>query len=255
MSPRTPVSAVIITLNAGSVLGPCLASLDFADEILVVDAGSTDHTLELARQAGARIIEQPWLGFGPQKQFAATMARHPWILSLDADERISPELRASLLQTLTGVPRHHAFRMARRNRFMGRWLGHGEGYPDPNLRLYHRDHAHWSLDPIHEHVITTGTVGWLSGDLLHESEQSLETYLAKQNHYTTLQAQRLLARGQRPRFHHLLLNPLVRFIKFYLIRRGFLDGIPGLVHVVIGCGNSFFKYAKAMAMFSKKSAG
>ncbi|MBF0153599.1 MAG: glycosyltransferase family 2 protein [Magnetococcales bacterium] len=245
---RIPLSAVIITLDAAKVLSPCLASLDFVDEILVVDSGSSDQTLDLARQAGARILHQPWLGFGPQKQFAVSQAQHPWVLCLDADERISPELKQSILATLRATPKHQAFRMARRNRFMGRWLSHGEGYPDPNLRLYHRDHGMWSQDPIHEHVLATGTVGWLHGDLLHESAPSLDEYLAKQNRYTTLQAHRLVERGYHPRLRHLLLNPVLRFIKFYLLRLGCLDGLPGLVHVLIGCGNSFTKYAKAMAL-------
>ncbi|MBF0322859.1 MAG: glycosyltransferase family 2 protein, partial [Magnetococcales bacterium] len=211
-----------------------------------VDAGSTDATLERARQAGATTLHQTWLGFGAQKQYAISQARHPWVLCLDADERVSPELQRSVLAILATPPLHHAYRMARCNRFMGRWLRHGEGYPDPNLRLFHRDHAAWSQDPIHEHVVATGPVGWLAVDLLHESAPTLEAYLAKQNRYTTLQAQQLVARGRFPHLHHLLLNPLLRFIKFYLLRLGFLDGLPGLVHVLIGCNNSLMKYAKAM---------
>src|SRR3990170_4919633 len=141
-----------------------------------------------------------------------------------------------------------AYDMPRCNRFMGRWLRHGEGYPDPNLRLFHRSHAHWSDDPIHEHVVTTEPVGRLDGDLLHDTATSLADYLDKQNRYTTLQAERLHAQGKRVGAARLLLSPLARFIKFYFLRRGFLDGVPGLVHIAIGCFNSFMKYAKLMQL-------
>ncbi|MBF0401064.1 MAG: glycosyltransferase family 2 protein [Magnetococcales bacterium] len=241
-----PLSVVIITCEAAALLPDCLASLDFADEIVVVDSGSRDGTVEMARAAGARVLLQPWLGYGAQKQFAVQQAKHAWVLCLDADERVSAALRLQLLQEMV-APRFFAYDMPRCNRFMGRWLRHGEGYPDRVLRLFHRDHACWSQDPIHERVETQAVVGHLSGDMLHESAQSLELYLAKQNRYTTLQAQQLLAAGKPVGLRHLLWSPLLRFIKFYLLRRGFMDGVPGLVHIVIGCFNSFSKYAKVMA--------
>src|SRR3989344_4451546 len=150
---RVPLSAVIITRNAASRIEPCLQSVAFADEILIVDSGSTDATLEIARRYGARVIHQDWLGYGKQKEFAAGQARNKWILSLDADERVSEELRQSIQEALV-APRFQACRMARRNRFMGRWLRHGEGYPDWLLRLDQREHAHWSDDPGHEKVET-----------------------------------------------------------------------------------------------------
>jgi hypothetical protein len=131
---------------------------------------------------------------------------------------------------------------------MGRWLRHGEGYPDPNLRLFHRGHARWSDDPIHEHIVTIEPVGRLDGDLLHATETTLADYLAKQNRYTSLQAERLHAQGKRVSAWRLVLSPLARFIKFYFLRLGFLDGVPGLVHIVIGCHNSFMKYAKLMQL-------
>ncbi len=241
-----PLSAVIITCDAAAVLADCLASLDFVDEIVVVDSGSRDETVAMARAAGARVVTQSWLGYGPQKQYAVTQATHDWVFCLDADERVSDPLRTQLLQELA-APRFHAYAMPRCNRFMGRWLRHGEGYPDLSVRLFHRDHGRWSSDPVHERVESAGPVGRLRGDLLHESAQSLEEYLAKQNRYTTLQARERLASGRRVGWGQLWLSPLLRFIKFYLLRRGFLDGIPGLVHVGIGCFNSFIKYAKVMA--------
>jgi glycosyltransferase involved in cell wall biosynthesis len=240
---RELLSAVIITRDAGTQLEACLRGLDFVDEVLVVDSGSRDNTVELARACGARVLHQDWLGYGPQKQFAAEQARHDWILSLDADERLSDTLRADISRELDG-PRVYAYVMPRCNRFMGRWLRHGEGYPDLSLRLFHRGHARWSDDSIHEKVIADGPVGRLQGDLLHESHTTIADYLSKQNRYTTLQAEQLHACGKRAGVAKMLLSPLFRFVKFYFFRLGFLDGIPGLVHILIGCFNTFSKYAK-----------
>ena len=277
---RLPLSAVLITLNAASQLEACLASLAFADEILIVDSGSTDDTRTIAAKHGARIIEHAWLGFGPQKQFAVEEAAHDWVLCLDADERVTPALRASIEETLVAQrsPANGQYRpmwrMARANVFMGRILRHGEGYPDWNLRLFDRRQARWSNDPVHEHVVPVATTevanqagnaadasegrsdgtaavapvatpaGTLNGDLLHESSETLASYLAKQNRYTDLQAAQLFAAGKSAGWARIALAPLVRFIKFYLVRLGFLDGIPGLVHILIGCQNSMMKYAK-----------
>lgn len=247
-SPRAPLSAVVITRNAASQLDACLVSLAFADEILVVDSESTDETVALAEARGARVIrKREWLGYGKQKQFAVDNAKHDWVLCLDADERVSEELRAAILTELE-APRGYVYSMPRCNRFMGRWLRHGEGYPDWNTRLFHRAHARWSTDQVHENVLTTDSVYRLGGDLLHDSAETLERYLEKQNLYTTLQAQLLAAEGRRANSLHMLFSPVVRFLKFYVFRLGFLDGVAGLVHISIGCMNSFVKYAKLAAM-------
>lgn len=251
MSARLPLSAVIITCNEERRLKACLESVAFADEIMVVDSGSTDRTPEIALQYGARVVRQEWLGFGRQKQFAVSCATHDWVLCLDADERVSDELRAGI-EAAMRKPLWGAYRFPRCNRFMGRWLKHGEGYPDWSLRLFHRAHSRWSEDAIHEKVLVDTTVGALRGDLLHESEESIQAYLDKQNVYTTLQAETLHREGRRAHIGHLLASPLLRFIKFYLVRRGFLDGVPGLIHILIGCFNSFAKYAKLMALNKRK---
>ena len=243
----TPLSAVIITYNAAAQLDSCLASLPPVQEILVVDSGSDDDTRLIAERHGARFIHQDWLGYGAQKQAAVDMAANDWVLCLDADEWLSDELRSSITQTLVD-PRHMAYEFPRCNRFMGRWLRHGEGYPDLSLRLFDRRHAGWSDDPIHEKVVANGPVGRLSGDLMHESATSLEDYLAKQNRYTTLQAEQMSKAGKRAGAGKMVFNPLYRFIRFYLFRLGFLDGLPGLVHISIGCFNTFMKYAKLISM-------
>jgi glycosyltransferase involved in cell wall biosynthesis len=242
-----PLSVALIARNAAAQLGHCLASVAFADEIIVVDSGSTDGTVELAARHGARVIQREWPGFGAQKQFAVEAARHDWVLCVDADERVSLELRERIIAELK-APRGFVYAMPRRNRFLGRWLRHGEGYPDWSVRLFHRAHAHWGSETVHEKVISRSPVLKLYGDLLHDSAETLEKYLDKQNRYTSLQAESMHAAGRRANVVQLVVSPFLRFIKYYLLRLGFLDGVPGLVHITIGCMNSFNKYAKLKAL-------
>lgn len=249
MTERQALSAVLITRDCATTLAATLASLAFCDEIVVVDSGSSDATCQIAEDAGARLIRQDWLGFGPQKQFAVDQARHDWVLCVDGDEVITPALQEEIRKELA-APSHRAFEFPRCNRFLGRYLRHGEGYPDLSLRLFDRRHARWSDDLVHEKVITLGDVGRLRSDMLHHSEESLESYLAKQNRYTTLAAEALVTEGFEPTATKLWLSPIFRFLKFYVVRRGFLDGGAGLVHIGIGCFNSFIKYAKVIEIRS-----
>ena len=244
---KIPVTVAVIALNAERQLGELLAGAGFADEVLVVDSGSTDGTVALAESRGARVIRKEWQGFGRQKQLAVSEARNDWVLCLDADERVTPELERSIRAAIADG-RYKAWRIARRNRFLGAWLAHGEGYPDWTLRLFHRGHASWSNDEVHETVLTTAKVGRLEGDLLHDSAEDVATYLAKQNRYTTLHAQALHRQGVRAGYAKLLVNPVVRFLKFYVFKLGFLDGGPGFAHVVIGCNNTFHKYLKLIEL-------
>ena len=238
-----PLSVVIISKNEASVITACLDSVaGLADEVVVLDSGSTDGTCDVCSARGARVIETDWLGFGPQKNRAVLAAANDWVLCLDADERVSPELLNSIKTTLVD-PKYSAYRCARRNRFLGRYLRHGEGYPDWSLRLFDRRVAHWSPDAVHEKVICEAPVGELAGDLLHDSAETLESYLAKQNRYTSLAAESDVGRREVSAAR-LVLSPLVRFVKFYFLHGGFRDGVPGLVHIAIGCFNSFIKYAK-----------
>jgi glycosyltransferase involved in cell wall biosynthesis len=245
--PRAALSAVLITRNAVAVLEPCLESLAFADEIVIVDSASGDATLEIAARHGARVVQKEWLGYGRQKQFAVEQAKNDWVLCIDADERVSPELAASV-QAALAAPVSPVYRMARRNRFFGRWLSHGEGYPDWSPRLFNRMNARWSDDLVHEKVLYAVTPGTLQGDLLHDSSDDLSTYLERQNRYTTLAARQAYELGRSAGVFHLLMSPVVRFFKFYVLRLGFLDGLPGLIHISIGCMNSYMKYAKLMEL-------
>jgi glycosyltransferase involved in cell wall biosynthesis len=245
--PPLALTLVVITRDAAASLAECLNSARFASQTIVIDSGSGDDTAQIAKNCGALVIEQAWLGFGPQKNFAVAQAANDWVLCLDADEFLSPELALEIRSALEHA-RFNAYEMPRRNRFLGRWLAHGEGYPDWNLRLFDRRHARWSDDVVHEHVQADGKVGRLRGDLMHTSGESLEAYLVKQNRYTTLQAEGLFARGERFSAARLVVSPIVRFLRFYFLRAGFLDGVAGLVHISIGCFNSFSKYAKLRAL-------
>ena len=257
MSGPFPLSLCVITRDAAAQLAECLASVPFAAEIVVVDSGSRDDTVEIARRFGARVIEREWQGFGAQKHFAVSAATHDWVLCLDADERLTPELAAAIGAAMGkrgGEPAPVAYAMARRNRFLGRWLAHGEGYPDWNVRLFDRRRARWSDDPVHENVVVDGNVGRLGGDLLHASAESLAAYVAKQNRYTTLQAEAMHARGERASALRLALSPCARFLRYYVVRLGFLDGVAGLVHIGIGSFASFLKYAKLRALCAHADA-
>jgi len=253
--PETRLSVVVITHNASATLSRCLKSADFADETLVVDCGSDDDTAEIARAHGARLLLEQWRGFGAQKQFASEQASYDWVLCLDSDEVVSDSLRHSIELALSGLDTSQtdpaAFSFARRNHFLGRALLHGEGYPDLSLRLFDRRRAHWSDDTVHEKVVVNGEQVTLAGDLLHYSGDDLTTYLSKQNRYSTLAAQSGVASGQRASMSRALGSALLRFVKYYLLRRGFLDGWPGLVHILIGCSNSFFKYVKMLEINNK----
>jgi len=248
VSPR--LSVVILTRDNAETLPDTLASVAFADEIVVVDSGSSDGTAEIARRYGARLVQKEWLGFGRQKQYAVDQARHDWVLCLDADETVSPQLAASI-QAALAAPVSPVYRMPRRNRFLGRWLSHGEGYPDWSPRLFNRMNARWSDDLVHEKVLYAVTPGTLQGDLMHDSSDDLAAYLERQNRYTTLAARQAYELGRSAGFFHILMSPVVRFLKFYVFRLGFLDGMPGLLHISIGCMNSYLKYAKLIELHGR----
>ena len=213
----------------------------------MVDSGSSDGSTKIAQRFNARVVEKQWLGFGRQKQFAVEQATHDWVLCIDADEWVSEELAASIARALAN-PVSPVYRMSRCNRFFGRWLRHGEGYPDWSPRLFDRRSARWSDDQVHEKVLYGVTPGTLKGDLMHESAESLRAYLDKQNRYTSLAAQQLFDQGKTASALQLVGSPLVRFLKFYIFRLGVLDGLPGLAHIAIGSMNSFMKYAKLAEM-------
>lgn len=244
------LSVVLITLNEAANLPRTLARVRWAQEIIVVDSGSTDGTLETARQAGARIFEEPWKGFGPQKNSAIARATSDWILSLDADEEVSPELVAEIQALLAGNPLFNAYRVPRLNHFLGRPLHHGGYWPDLKIRLFRRGAAQFQDRPVHESMQATGPVGMLRNPLLHHCYPTLEDYIEHMNRYSTSGAQMLVSAGRAPRSLLALVwtavvNPAATFLYNYIFRLGILDGREGLLQHLNHSVYIHWKYAKA----------
>lgn len=235
------ISVVVITKNAESSIRECLTSVsEITDDIVVVDSGSTDKTEEIVRSfAAARFIHQDWLGFGPQKAFASMQAKYDWILSLDADEWLSDKLESSIKSLdLSSADLDGVFTLKRQNKFMGRFLKHGAGYPDKVVRIFNRKRSNWSDDLVHEKINFNGSNIVLNGPLLHDSCETLSKFIAKQNSYTDVQS------SGKSSLTKLLLSPIVRFSKEYFFKLGFLDGVPGLVFAATNAYFAFIKHAK-----------
>jgi glycosyltransferase involved in cell wall biosynthesis len=232
---HTAVSATVITYNEADRLADCLASLAFCDEIVVVDSGSTDGTGELAAAHGARVLVRPFDGFRSQKQYAVEQATHDWILSLDADERVSDAMRESVLAARErGFADAAGYRFARASEYFGRFLRHGNAYPDRKLRLFDRRRGGWRGErEIHETATVDGPVATLRGDLLHLPFRSFEHQLAKSRQYAQMMAEHAHARGKRATWGKLMLGPAWRFFRGYVLRGGFLDGWPGLIYAYV----------------------
>ena len=243
---RIVVSAVIITLNEERHLGPCLDSLRWVDEIVVVDSGSTDRTRDLAKQAGARVLFKEWPGYGAQKNFGFDQARGEWVLIVDADERVSgdlaEEIQARLAKGALGV--HAAYDVPRQNYFFGQWLRWAGAYPDRQIRLIRRGAARYNDLPLHEHLLVDGEVGHLSGYLVHEAARTVAERLAKVNRHTDSAAIETSKKRRRVRWWDLVIRPAVVFGKLYILKRGFRDGLAGLTHCGLQGVYEFVNYAK-----------
>lgn len=240
------LTATLITRNEEQNLPRALASLNLADEIVVVDSGSTDRTVELARQQGARVIAHSWTSFAEQKNFAATQATHDWILNLDADEALSPVLEAELRAWKEQTPIAVAYRMPRKAYYLGRWILHSGWYPDPKVRLYRRDRARF-VGALHESVAVEGPVGELHGEILHYTCDSLADHIAKVNFFTTLAARQLQdeSRNSAGRWLlPLLVAPPFTFLRTYIAQQGFRDGYRGFLIAALAGFYVFLKYAK-----------
>lgn len=248
------ISATIITLNEARNMGDCLASLEFADEIIVVDSGSTDGTEEICRACPkVRFFHQHWLGYGKQKNRAAELAKNDMILNVDADERVTPDLRHSIL-AFAGQ-QAGAARVARRNFFGSRWVRTCGWYPDYTVRLYDRRKCSFNERVVHEAVQCDGTIVTLQGDLLHYTYRDISDYLERMNRYSTLAAEEYHKNGKKAGLGRLLVSPLAMFCKMYLIRKGFLDGWSGLVLSVLYAVYTFCKYAKLAELDAMKTEG
>lgn len=245
---RPPLSVCIITLNEEAHIEACLRSADFADEWVVIDSHSTDRTRELAAAVGARVIEHDFAGHIEQKNVAIDAATHDWVLCLDADERVSPELRDAILARLGREPLPDGFTMPRRNHYMGRAIRHGGWYPDTKLRLFRRSRGRWTGRNPHDRARVDGRVEHLAGDLLHWSYATLSDHLRTIDSFTSIAARERHARGERAGILDLTVRPWARFTKMYIVKRGFLDGLPGFVLAVMGAFYVFLRYAKMVAL-------
>ena len=248
------LSVTLITLNEERNLPRALASVGgLADEIVVVDSGSRDRTIELARQHGARVFERVWTNFSDQRNFAAVQASHEWILTLDADEELSPELRAELERWKQTTPEAVAYEMPRRARYLGRWISHSGWYPDRKRRLYRRDKARFA-GALHEALQVEGPIGRLEGDLLHYTVESLVEHRAKMEGYTTLAAQELYRAGRRSWLLPLLVAPPWAFLRTYFLQQGFRDGAAGWHIARMAARYVYLKYSKLRALTSGGSS-
>lgn len=243
-----PISAAIIALNEQRNLPRAIESLRCCDEVVVVDCGSNDRTVEIAAKLGARIVETHWRGYAAQKNFAADACAHRWVLSLDADEALSETLEAEIWQIKKHGPQHDAYTMPRLAQYLGRWILHSGWYPDRKVRLYDREKARWVGEYVHESVKVNGSVGHLESNLLHFTCDSLSEHLKTMDRYTTLAAEQVVAEKRPVGWPQLLLEPIWTFWRTYLLRQGFRDGLEGLAIAHMAALYTFLKYAKAHIM-------
>jgi glycosyltransferase involved in cell wall biosynthesis len=241
----TPLSAVIITHNEEHKIGDALRSVAFCDEVVVVDGGSTDHTRDIALAAGARLVEStPWPGFVAQRNVAVEAARHDWVLAVDADERVTPPLRAEIESLRARGFDAAGYRIPRVAFYLGRWIRGTDWYPDAQLRLFDRTRGRWSGGLIHESVMVDGPVGRLQGDLEHFTYQDVSDHLATIDRYTTLWAQQEFAARHRVTVLHPPVTAAWAFVRNYVVRGGLFLGEAGFTVSTLNSYYTFVKLAK-----------
>ncbi len=241
---KVPLSVAIIAKNEGKNIGACLRSVAFADQIVVVDSGSDDDTVAIARAHGCEVYGEPWRGFGPQKQAAVNHCRHEWILVLDADERIPPETGARIREIVLTPGPAAGYSFPRKNFFRGRWVRHGGWWPDRITRLFRRGRGRLTDAPVHESVAVDGLVTPLSVCIEHRTEDRLSPLLAKIDRYSTLGAQAAFAEGRRATAWAALGRAVLVLFQDLILRGGILDGQQGVLLAATDAVNKFFKYAK-----------
>lgn len=237
------ISAIIITYNEEKNIRDCLESLKWVNEIVVVDAESEDKTAQIARELGAKVLSLEWQGYGKQKNYSLSKATCDWILSLDADERITPELAEEIQKTLIN-PSFSGYEIARKTYFLGKWIRHSGWYPGYVLRLFKREKARFAEKEVHEYIELNGKVGYLKNHLIHYTDDTLKHYLDKFCNYTSLASKELYANGKRASLLDLSLRPILFFLKMYFGKCGFLDGIQGFILAILSSFYVFVKYAK-----------
>jgi glycosyltransferase involved in cell wall biosynthesis len=239
------LSVITLTMNEGMNIGECLESVRWADEIIIVDSGSTDGTVEAARRYTQEIFTIPWPGYGAARNYALKKATGDWILWLDADERVTPELGEEIRTLVAaGDESVSGYAVARRAYFLGRWIKHCGWYPSRVVRLFRQHCGHFTETRVHERLELDGAVKETRNDLLHFTDPTLYHYLTKFNKYTSLGAEDLHAAGRRFRLSDLVVRPMFQFVKMYVLRQGFLDGMQGFLLSVFSSAYTFTKYAK-----------
>jgi len=246
------ISVVIIAYDEEERLGGALKSVaDLADEIIVVDSFSTDNTLNIAKQYTDRVFQRKWTNFADQKNFANSFASFPWILSLDSDERVSPELREEILRIKEEKPECSGFSIPRQVFYLGKWIRHSGWYPDRKIRLFRKEEAHWEGEYIHERLVIQGKVKKLIGSIHHFTYRNIADHLDRINKFSKLGAQKLYIEKKKCRLYHLILLPFFRFTKSFFFRLGFLDGFAGFVISVLNGYAVFIRYAKLKEIWKK----
>ncbi|MEW6056836.1 MAG: glycosyltransferase family 2 protein [Bdellovibrionota bacterium] len=237
------ISATVIVLNEEQDLPRCLESLGFADEIIVVDSGSTDRTAEIAQRMGARLIQESWRGYGAQKNFAMDQARSEWVLNVDADEVITPELKNEILTELASAKPAEGYAVARKTFYLGRWIKYGGWYPNYVTRLVRKSKARWTEPHVHEELGVNGELRRLKCPMLHFTFRDIEDQVRTNLRYARQGAQELKRKGHHASYVKLVFKPWGKFIETYLLKKGFLDGLPGFIISVNAAYSMFLKYA------------
>ena len=247
------LSVIIITKNEADNIRACIASVAWADEIVVVDSGSTDATVAICRELTPHVYSHEWPGFGAQKNRALAYATGDWVLSLDADERVTPELRAAI-EAVLAQPRdaYDAYEISRLSGYCGRFMRHSGWHPDHVLRLFRRGNARFSDDLVHERLLAAGKTGRLDGELLHYAFDDAEEVLRKMNQYSTAGAQMMRQRGRQATLGGAVLRGLWSFVRTYFLRGGFLDGREGFMLAVSNAEGTYYRYLKLMLLNQKK---
>jgi len=249
------LSAVIITRNEKPNIERCLLSLKIADEIIVIDSGSTDRTVEIAEGLGAGVFYKKWEGYGPAKKEAVCKASGKWILSLDADEELSPQLAKEITDTVRSETDISGYYLKRKTNFLGRWIYHCGWYPDYVLRLFKKADGDFNDVSVHEKVVLNGQVGYLKGEILHYSYNSIKQYFEKSEVYTTLGAEKAYKENKKAGWYNIVFRPPVAFIKHYIIKLGFLDGMEGFIISVLSAMAVMVKYSKLREIIRREKAG
>ncbi len=254
-----PVSAVIVTKNEEKNIGDALESVKDFEDIVVVDSFSEDRTTEICRQYTSKVFQHEWQGYAKQKQMAVDYAKKPWVLILDADERVTPELESEIMEKIGNIhltqnselktlSSYCGFYIPRKNFFLGKWIRHSGWWPDHTLRLFRKDLSYVEQREVHEKVLVNGSVGYLKNPLEHYTYRTISDYIKKMENYSTLSAKEMLSKNPQPSSLSLtlkiIMSPIFTFLKMFFLKQGFRDGVHGFMLAVLYSFYTFLKYAK-----------